>query len=63
MSPHPRDLTDAEAMRGMSRDRLRSVILDGVPGSSMSAWRNVLEEGQIHDVIEYIDRAFHPLPE
>ena len=61
MEPHPRDLTSPSAMSGMTRSRLRRVIHDGLPGTSMPAWKSVLSEQQVDDVIAYVGRAFHPL--
>lgn len=62
MEPHPRNLTKSAAMDGMTRTRLRTVIRDGLPGTSMPAWKSVLSEQQVEDVIAYVARAFHPLP-
>jgi cytochrome c oxidase cbb3-type subunit III len=62
MEPHPRDLTKSAAMDNMTRTRLRTVIRDGLPGTSMPAWKSVLSEQQVEDVIAYVARAFHPLP-
>ena len=61
MQPHPRDLTDPVAMRGMTRKRLYRVIHDGLPGTSMPAWGSVLGEADIHSIVAYIDRVFSPL--
>ena len=61
MEPHPRDLTSPKAMSGMTRTRLRTVIREGLPGTSMPAWKSVLSEQQVEDVIAYVARAFHPL--
>lgn len=61
MEPHPRDLTNPKAMSGMTRTRLRTVIREGLPGTSMPAWKSVLSDQQIEDVIAYVGRAFHPL--
>lgn len=58
LEPHPRNLTDPKAMAGMTRDRLRTVIRDGLPGTTMSAWKSVLSDDQIDALIAYIDRAF-----
>jgi cytochrome c oxidase cbb3-type subunit 3 len=40
---------------------LRTVIREGLPGTSMPAWKSVFSEQQIEDVISYVGRAFHPL--
>ncbi|MGA7749980.1 MAG: c-type cytochrome [Gallionella sp.] len=61
MEPHPRDLTRSAAMDNMTRTRLRTVIREGLPGTSMPAWKSVLSEQQVEDVIAYVARAFHPL--
>lgn len=61
LQPHPRDLTAPAFMSGMSRERLAGVIRDGLPETSMPAWKSVLTAPQIQAVIAYIARAFHPL--
>ena len=61
MEPHPRNLTDPQFMGGMTRARLRTVIRDGLPDTSMPAWGSVLEPREIDAVIAYISRAFHPV--
>jgi cytochrome c oxidase cbb3-type subunit 3 len=61
MEPHPRDLTKSPAMDSMTKTHLRSVIREGLPGTSMSAWKSVLSEQQTEDIIAYVGRAFHPL--
>jgi cytochrome c oxidase cbb3-type subunit 3 len=61
LEPHPRDLTSEAAMAGMTRARLRTSILRGIPGTSMPAWRSVLEPSEVEAIIEYIDLALHPI--
>lgn len=61
MEPHPRDLTKSTAMDSMTRARLRIVIRDGLAGTSMPAWKSVLSEQQVQDIVAYVARAFHPL--
>lgn len=61
LEPHPRDLTATAFMSGMTRERLAGVIRDGLPGTSMPAWKSVLPEPDIQAVIAYVARAFHPL--
>ena len=62
LEPHPRDLTGT-AMDTMTRSRLRNVIRDGLPGTSMPAWTSVLSENEIQALMAYISRAFHPVKE
>jgi cytochrome c oxidase cbb3-type subunit 3 len=61
MEPHPRDLTKSAAMDSMTSTRLKSVIREGLPGTSMPAWKSVLADQDVEDVIAYVARAFHPL--
>jgi len=61
LEPKPRNLTDSEFMRGMNRDLLLARIREGLPGTSMPAWKDVLSEQQIQQIISYIDIAFHPV--
>jgi|GEM_PF-317186 len=61
LQPHPRNLTSNEEMRGMTRERLARSIADGLPGTSMPAWKQVLEQPDIEALVAYIARAFHPV--
>lgn len=61
LEPHPRNLTDPDNMREMTADRLREVIREGLPGTTMSAWKSVLSVSQIDSIVVYINKAFHPL--
>ena len=59
LEPRPRDLTGQQVSQMDSR-RLRAVIMDGIEGTSMPAWRHVLDAGQIADILDYIEHAFLP---
>jgi len=61
LEPHPRDLSDPLAMRGMTAERLRHTIENGLPETSMPAWKSVFSDADTDAVIEYMDRAFHPI--
>lgn len=61
LEPHPRDLTAKTFMAGMTRERLATVIRDGLPETSMPAWKSVLPESDIQAIVAYVARAFHPL--
>jgi len=61
LQPHPRDLTDPRVMDGMTRERLVKVIEDGLEGTSMPGWKQVLQPVEIDALVAYIHRAFHPL--
>lgn len=62
LEPRPRDLTGT-AMTNMTRTRLRQVIRDGLPETSMPAWKSVLSDSEIRALIAYISHAFHPIKE
>jgi cytochrome c oxidase cbb3-type subunit 3 len=62
LEPHPRDLTSNAFMSSQTPKSLAKVIRDGLPDTSMPAWKSVLTETDIQAVIAYIARAFHPLP-
>ena len=55
LQPRPRNLTVVEAM---TAERLRAVILDGLPDTTMPAWRHVLTDEQVDAVVAYVMRVF-----
>jgi len=57
LDAHPRDLT-AASMQSVTTERLREVIRDGLPGTTMSAWKSVLNEDQIQAIVHYVMKAF-----
>lgn len=58
LEPHPRNLTDP-AFAGVATDaRLRTAIQNGLKDTSMPAWKHVLTDKQIDDVIAYVNSAF-----
>lgn len=61
LEPHPRDLTSPQFMSAMTHERLARVIKEGLPETSMPAWKSVLSDTDIQAVIAYISRAFHPI--
>lgn len=61
LEPHPRDLTSKEFMSAMTKDRLTTVIKEGLPNTSMPAWKSVLSDSDIQALIAYISRTFHPV--
>jgi len=62
LQPHPRNLNDVDAMHGLTREQMKQVIREGLPGTSMSAWKSVLTEVEIDAVIAYVERAFYTFP-
>lgn len=61
LEPPPRNLTSEREMLGMTRNRLRIAIMEGLPDSKMPAWKSVLKPAEVEALIDYISRAFHPL--
>lgn len=58
LQPHPRDLTAPQGMRARTPRALRRVIADGLPGTTMPAWKTVLSGEEIDAVAAYVERAF-----
>ena len=61
LQPQPRNLTDEKFMREMTREILLRRIKQGLKDTSMPAWKDVLSDSQIHQIISYIDEAFYSL--
>jgi len=61
LESHPRNLTDNNFMQSLNREKLKKVIQDGLPGTTMSAWKHVLKDDEIDSIIDYINRVFHPV--
>ena len=57
MEPKARDLT-AYTRAQMPVERLRQVIREGLPGTSMPAWQHVFTPSQVDEVEAYVRRAF-----
>lgn len=58
LEPHPRDFTDKKQTAHLSDERLRQVIREGLPGTSMPAWGSVLDDDQTNAIIAYVRKAF-----
>jgi cytochrome c oxidase cbb3-type subunit 3 len=61
MEPHPRNLQDPAFMNNSSRQTIAHAIREGLPNTSMPAWKSVLTDKDIKAIVAYINRAFHPL--
>lgn len=61
MEPHPRNLINSAAMASMTKKHLEKVIREGLPGTSMPAWKSVLPGRDIEAIAVYVNKAFHPL--
>lgn len=63
LEPHPRNLRDPAFMSQATHQSIAHAIREGLPGTSMPAWKDVLREKDIAALLAYINRAFHPLPD
>lgn len=61
MEPHPRNLRDPAFMNNSTRQSISHAIREGLPNTSMPAWKDVFSERDIQSVVAYINKAFHPL--
>lgn len=61
LEPRPRNLRDEEFMSRITRQHFVNVVSEGLPNTSMPAWKDVLSLGDIEAVADYVSRAFHPL--
>ena len=57
MEPPARNLTGSD-LDGVTRERLEFVIREGLPGTSMPAWKHVLRPSEVRAVALYVIRAF-----
>ncbi len=58
MEPRPRDFTNEDFKRRMTREHLTAVVNNGLVGTSMPAWKNVFNEQQIESVVSFLLEAF-----
>lgn len=54
LKPRPRNFSDPVEMARVGADRAYRAIKEGRTGTAMSAWRRILTEMEIGDVIDYI---------
>ncbi|UCD67121.1 MAG: c-type cytochrome [Betaproteobacteria bacterium] len=54
LEPRPRQLRPGQISSTKSSSYLRAAIRDGIAGTSMPAWRTVLQETQIADLIAFL---------
>jgi cytochrome c oxidase cbb3-type subunit 3 len=61
LDSHPRNLRDTGFMSRITRQRFIDAVREGLPNTSMPAWKSVLSLQEIEAVADYVNRAFHPL--
>lgn len=58
MVPPARDLTHPDVVASLPKEYLFHVIQEGLPGTSMPAWKSVLNRDQTYSLIRFLKRAF-----
>lgn len=58
LEPHPANFTDPVLGARLTPARLAAIARNGIPDTSMPAWKDVLSSAEIHAVAAYILRAF-----
>lgn len=58
LDPAPRDLTKAGFMNSKDPARFVRSVLEGVPGTSMPAWKGVLSQEQAQAVLDHVWTSF-----
>lgn len=58
LRPHPTDFTDPRQPERLTDEAMERAILDGLPQTSMPAFRAVLDLDQVKAIIAYLRRAF-----
>ena len=58
LEPRARDLTSGSIVSRPGA-QLEYVIRNGLVGTSMPAWKHVLDDGEINDVVSYLKRGHH----
>jgi mono/diheme cytochrome c family protein len=53
-----RDLRSSSVCNSATLGRLSSIIADGLEGTSMPAWRSVLDRDEIEGIAAYVRVAF-----
>jgi cytochrome c oxidase cbb3-type subunit 3 len=62
LEPRPRDFTDPAFELGDDTNAMQQRILHGIPGTSMPAWKDVLDADAIDAIVAYIQESFSRLP-
>ena len=61
LNPPPRNFTDPVVVQYLNRERMRTSILNGRPGTGMQPWKARLSESEIEAIIDYIRATFMKL--
>ena len=58
LEPRPRDFTSADFVLHEAPEAFREIVKQGIPNTSMPAWRHVLTDEEIDAIVSYIGLAF-----
>ncbi|SIO19464.1 Thiol-disulfide isomerase or thioredoxin [Singulisphaera sp. GP187] len=61
LRPPPRDLASRPRAHGETPEAIRSVILQGIPGTAMTGWSQLLSSQELDAVVDYV-RSLGPPP-
>jgi len=61
LSPRPRRFADPIEMARLTDDQIYQAIKNGMPGTAMAAWGEVLNEPEIGDLMDYIHEFSSPV--
>jgi len=58
MNPPPRNFTSADSSATLDRERMIDSVLNGRPGTAMTAWKHQLSREQTIEIVDYIRDRF-----
>ena len=59
IQPHPRNFTASKLSKSFTKSSLSERITNGVEGSAMPAWKYVLNQTEINDLVDYLWLRFN----
>ncbi len=60
MEPAPKNFTDPEVAKSLSRERMINSVTHGLPNTAMAGWKNQLSDKEIAAVVDYVREVFMP---
>ncbi len=62
LNPQPNDIKASPLLLPGSEEQLTSVIINGIPGTSMPAWKDVLDSVQVSQLLAYLKSITTSVP-
>jgi len=56
--PPPKDFTDPKLSQSLTRERMIDIVLNGSPGTAMSAWKTRLNRQKVEAIVDYVRSNF-----